>query len=236
MVDGRKQYFFSHADPDAAALPQLHRLGPGVQVEHRGYVVAPPSLIWERHGAWLLDARPGRAPLAAMPSAWMDRLTGRQLPPNGLSGLDARHSIVGRAFETLGWLGRMLDDGRRIARCPWAREHTWPGGAGSDTATVVYSPECDPWFGEFACQHPECAERDATHLFEVLPREVLDAAYDALSVDMRPHTFAWDDELDLLIKPSAHALEAARELIGESGLAPAEVPNVGPDAEPPVCH
>ncbi|MBV9946733.1 MAG: bifunctional DNA primase/polymerase, partial [Myxococcales bacterium] len=126
---GATQFFFSHADPELSDLPLLRPLGPGVRVVHQGYVVAAPSLLRGQRCAWHFDRRPGRIALAALPAAWLDRLAGRHLPANGLSGLDARHSFLGRAFEAAGWLGRRLDDGRRIARCPWAHEHAWPSAA-----------------------------------------------------------------------------------------------------------
>jgi hypothetical protein len=230
--DGFTQFFFSHADPDAPALRTLRDLGPGVHVAHRGYVLAPPSRIDGRRSAWHFDGRPGRAPLATMPEAWMDRLTGRQMPPDGLSGLDARHSILGRAFERLGWLGRRLDDGRRIARCPWMHEHVWPGGAGGDSATVLLSPESDPQFGRLACQHPECAKRNNWHLMGTLPLKVLEAARADLPIRRRDPLLVLDDELDLT---DERARQIERELIREWG----PLPDNGSGLEPTpsgVCH
>jgi Bifunctional DNA primase/polymerase, N-terminal len=221
---GWTQYFFSHADGDASALPELRELGPGVEVTHRGHVLAPPSLIEGCRSAWHLDGRPGRVPLAAMPAPWMDRLTGRKLPPHVLSGLDARHSILGCVFAALGWLGRMLEDGRRIARCPWAREHTWPGGAGGDTATILYSPESAPWFGRFACQHPECAGRGHEDLLDLLPQESLEAAYAALPDHARGAAVVLDGELALKVehvRDAARLLDATLDPLPRSGPTPA---------------
>ena len=202
-LEGWAQIFFSHADPDVAALAVLRPLGPGVKVTHRGSVLAAPSVCGGRRTAWWFDRRPGRAPLAAMPRAWLDRLTGRRLPAGDLSGLDARHTILGRVFDALGWLGPKLDDGRRIARCPWAGEHASPGGADGahgDEATVLSSPEGDPTRGAFACRHAECAHRQVVDLLEALPAEALQAARGALRDVGRSDFVDVDDELRVLVE------------------------------------
>jgi hypothetical protein len=119
-LDGWTQMFFSHADPDVAALPRLRPIGPGVRATHSASVVAPPSVCHGQHCAWRFDRRPDRTPLAAMPKTWLDRLTGRALPRQGMlpkKVIRAAHDVL-RDVDRPGFIEVDEDLGFFVERGP----------------------------------------------------------------------------------------------------------------------
>jgi hypothetical protein len=173
---GGVHYYFRYPQQD-----YLHDLGPGVDIKHRGYVVAPPS-IHPNGGRyrWDLGAHPMEAPLADVPIAWLAQMRrageGDSAPRPASSGLDAAESFLGAAFEALGWLGARLTDGRRCARCPWAALHTDGRGRGRDSSTVLFSPVIGTSLGGFHCSHAHCAGRRVVDVVQELPAEAVEAA------------------------------------------------------------
>jgi hypothetical protein len=170
---GGVHYYLHHNDDE-----ELHGLGDGVDVKYRGYVVAPPS-IHPNGGRyrWDLGAHPLETRLAGVPATWLARMRRRQgESPTPSSGLDARQSFLGAAFDVLGWLGRPLAEGRRCARCPWLEEHTDGRGDGSDSSTVLFSPTIGTTLGGFHCSHAHCANRRVMDVVRMLPPYAIDAA------------------------------------------------------------
>jgi Bifunctional DNA primase/polymerase, N-terminal len=170
---GAHYYFRCEETPDLAPL------GPGIDLKHHGYVVAPPSV--HPNGAryrWDLGAHPLETSLARLPPAWQARLTraSRAPVPVHASGIDARESFLGAAFERLGWLGAPLRDGRRAARCPWHGLHTDGRGRGDDSSTVLFSPAVGSTLGGFHCAHAHCAGRRVVDVLRALPPDAIDAA------------------------------------------------------------
>jgi hypothetical protein len=92
------------------------------------------------------------------------------------SGIDARQSFLGAAFDAVGWLGAPLRDGRRSARCPWHRLHTDGRGRGDDSSTVLFSPAVGSTLGGFHCSHAHCASRRLVDVVRALPPDAIDAA------------------------------------------------------------
>lgn len=154
-------------------------LAAGVDIKHRGYVVAPPS-VHPNGGIYRWDA--GSHPLetvpAATPPTWLRRLALSPRPSlcTAASGLDARDSFLGSAFAALGWLGSELADGRRLARCPWASLHSDGRGDGADSSTILFGPRPGATLGWFACAHAHCAGRTVDDVLRALPADAIDAA------------------------------------------------------------
>jgi hypothetical protein len=171
--EGGVHYYLHHRDDE-----ELHGLGEGVDVKYRGYVVAPPSIHPNRQRyRWDLGAHPLETALAGVPVAWLARMRRRHgEAPLASSGLDARQSFLGAAFDVLGWLGRPLAEGRRCARCPWFEEHTDGRGDGGDSSTVLFSPVIGPTLGGFRCCHVHCANRRLVDVVRVLPAYAVDTA------------------------------------------------------------
>jgi Bifunctional DNA primase/polymerase, N-terminal len=171
---GGVHYYLRHTTDE-----RLHTLGPGLDIKYAGYVVAPPS-IHPSGGRyrWDLGAHPLETPLAEVPERWLTRMRcGAQgLAPFAASGLDARQSFLGAAFEALGWLGQLLGEGRRCARCPWLDEHTDGRGDGGDSSTVLFSPALGTSLGGFHCSHAHCAGRRLLDVVRELPPHAIDAA------------------------------------------------------------
>jgi hypothetical protein len=146
-------------------------LGDGIEVKHRGYGILPPSI--HPSGAayrWDVAQHPTETPIAELPVTWLARMTerrrGHALPS---SGVDARESWLGAAFEALGWLGDAKPDGRRMVRCPWVHEHTDERGAGRDTSAVIFPRAEGHTLGGFRCAHAHCAARTWRDVIGVLP-------------------------------------------------------------------
>jgi hypothetical protein len=175
LTPGGGAHYYFRCDEGADLLP----LGPGIDLKHQGYVVAPPS-VHPNGGRyrWDLGAHPLETPLATLPPAWHDRLTrgARARLAAHASGVDARESFLGAAFDTLGWLGAPLGDGRRLARCPWHGLHTDGRGHGDDSSTVLFSPAVGSTLGGFHCSHAHCAGRRVVDVLRALPPEAMDAA------------------------------------------------------------
>ena len=169
---GGAHYYLRHQGSTVAGT-----LGPGLDVKHQGYVVAPPS-VHPNGGvyAWDLGAHPLESAIAPIPVAWLARLTRDRVARPPSSGVDARESFLGRAFEELGWLGEPLPDGRRMARCPWAAAHSDGRGAGRDSSTVLFPRRVGAAMGGFACSHAHCAQRRLEHVLRALRPEAIDVA------------------------------------------------------------
>ena len=171
---GGQHYYFRQRDELA-----LGSLGEGIDLKWNGYVVAPPS-VHPNGGRyrWDVGFHPTDTELAELPDVWRARLLGRPRsyvrPPT--TGLDSEQSFLGAAFAMMGWLGPMLDGGRRMARCPWASEHSDGRGKGRDSSTVLFSPLLGTVIGGFHCSHGHCAGRGLLDILRVLPPEAIDAA------------------------------------------------------------
>lgn len=164
--DGSHRYFRAPAEIAFAGSA-----GDGVDVKHDGYVVAPPSIHPSgRIYTWEASSRFDEMTPAELPAAWVQAL---KLAPKGValpsSGIDARDSYLGVAFDTMGWLGPALDDGRRMVRCPWLDEHTDRRGAGEDTSTVLFPRALDRTLGGFRCLHGHCSRRTWRDVVNALP-------------------------------------------------------------------
>jgi len=186
LTPGGGQHYYFRCEP----AEHLRPLGPGVDLKHHGYVVAPPS-IHPNGGRyrWDLGTHPLETRLAALPAPWWARVTrgeGGMAPErrhgNDLraaarpSGVDARRSFLGAAFDVLGWLGAPLRGGRRRARCPWHALHTDARGRGKDSSTVLFSPAPGSTLGGFHCSHAHCSGRRVLEVVRALPPEAIDAA------------------------------------------------------------
>ena len=175
LTPGGGQHYYFHCELGQNLCP----LGPGIDLKQHGYVLAPPSVHPNRgRYRWDLGAHPLEAPLATLPTAWWTRLVRGAAPrePVHTSGVDARQSFLGAAFDVLGWLGAPLRDGRRCARCPWHKLHTDGRGRGHDSSTVLFSPAVGSTLGGFHCSHAHCAERRVVDVLLALPPEGMDAA------------------------------------------------------------
>lgn len=173
---GGAHYYFRCEEPAHFAS-----LGPGIDLKHHGYVVAPPS-VHPNGGLyrWDLGTHPLEAPLAALPPAWWTRIArGETVPAPARAhagGADARESFLGAAFDALGWLGPPVRGGHRCARCPWHPLHTDGRGRGGDSSTVLFSPAPGSSLGGFHCAHGHCAGRRVADVLRVLPPEAIDTA------------------------------------------------------------
>lgn len=132
---------------------------PGVETKSNGYVLAPATPGY----AWELGQHISDTPLAELPDAWLRHLTGpdgrvsRDTGPSLAStGIDARESWLGFAFEAMGWLGDVHHDGRRNVRCPWVASHTDGRGDGRDSSTVLFPRALGRTLGSFNCEHAHC--------------------------------------------------------------------------------
>jgi hypothetical protein len=171
---GGVHYYLRHTTDE-----RLHVLGPGLDIKYAGYVVAPPS-IHPSGGRyrWDLGAHPLETDLADVPPEWLARMrcASTGVTPFASSGVDARLSFLGAAFEAIGWLGQLLTEGRRCVRCPWLDEHSDGRGDGGDSSTVLFSPALGTTLGGFHCSHAHCANRRVLDVMRELPPEAIDAA------------------------------------------------------------
>jgi hypothetical protein len=150
-------------------------LGPGIDIKWRGYVVAPPSRLQgsPQPYCWDVGAHLLETPLAAFDLPHTARPARAKIE----SVDDARDTFLGAAFESLGWLGAPLGDGRRIVRCPWAAEHSDGRGAGQDSSTVLMPRTRGASLGLFLCAHAHCAQRTLRDVLRALPQEALRHAH-----------------------------------------------------------
>jgi hypothetical protein len=169
---GGAHYYLQYAGDDVVGA-----LGRGVDIKHRGYVVAPPS-VHPNGGVyrWDLGAHPLEAAIARVPDRWRARLrlAARAARPIS-SNIDARESFLGVAFASLGWLGISLRDGRRFARCPWAGEHSDGRGRGGDSSSILFPRGVRSTLGGFVCSHAHCAGRRVRDVIRALPPDAIDA-------------------------------------------------------------
>jgi len=169
---GGEHYYFKDSVGTGYRNP-----GPGVEAKHEGYVLAPatPGYRWDA-GAHLLDV-----PIADLPDAWLACVTARPTTALPSSGIDARDSWLGAAFQAAGWLGDAHADGRRNARCPWLHEHSDGRGDGNDSSTVLFARASGRTLGGFRCSHAHCASRTWRDVVEVLPSKAKWKADQAMS-------------------------------------------------------
>jgi Bifunctional DNA primase/polymerase, N-terminal len=168
LTPGGGQHYYFRFDGEVKRAT----LGEGVDVKHHGYVVAPPS-VHPNGGRyrWDAGAHPTESAIASLPFEWRARVAAyaRNVPlRKQSSGLDARRSFLGVAFASLGWLGPVLEDGRRLARCPWAEQHSDGRGLGRDSSAVLFSPVAGVLVGGFHCSHGHCAGRGTVHVLRTL--------------------------------------------------------------------
>ncbi len=152
-------------------------LGPGIDLKHQGYVVAPPSVHPNgRTYVWDVGVHPLESVMASPPESWRARMvSGARRPPLPAPAYDARASFLGAAFEVMGWLGPSRSDGRRIARCPWAAQHSDSRGDGGDSSTILFPASSESMLGGFCCLHAHCAERSLVDVIRTLPPAAIDA-------------------------------------------------------------
>lgn len=121
-----------------------------------GYVLAPPSVHPDGPTYRWLNKGETIAPCPSWLLAKKIKAT-RSAP-------DAAASKLGRAFERLGWLGKLLDDGKRTVLCPWREQHTT--GKDHDSSTVIFPGE----LGGFHCVHSHCADHTGPQALRELTR------------------------------------------------------------------
>jgi hypothetical protein len=162
-------------DTDAATL------GPGIDLKWRGYVVAPPSVVAvsDRERKYEYDAacHPADTVIADFVTQVPSKHRSEHRPS---SGVDAAESFLGAAFESMKWLGDVLPDGRRMARCPWAETHSDGRGFGDDTSCVLFPRSTAAVIGGFRCSHSHCEHRTWRDVLDILPAKAHDAAKLAL--------------------------------------------------------
>lgn len=142
----------------------------GVEAKYKGWIKAAPSTgASGRPYLWDVGAHPLDVPVASLPAAWADYLSGAPAQSLPSSGRDARDSWLGAAFEAAGWLGRALPDGRRCVRCPWFHLHTDARGRGDDSSTVIFPRARGRTLGGFRCAHAHCAGRTWRDVVASLP-------------------------------------------------------------------
>jgi hypothetical protein len=146
--------------------------GDGVDVKSSGYVLAPPS-THPNGGAyrWDVGAHPLETAVGELPDRWLRHVTTPKARSAVLpsSGIDARDSFLGVAFEAMGWLGGVHPDGRRNVRCPWFHEHSDGRGNGRDSSTVIFARAQAATLGGFRCVHAHCAGRTWREVLAALP-------------------------------------------------------------------
>lgn len=173
-------------------------LGDGVDVKFNGYVIAPPSFVvtkdYQGEYRWDVGCHPSESQVAELPAAWLDRMTSRRVAPALPStGEDARVSYLGAAFESLGWLGNLIADGKRMARCPWIQEHSDGRGDGSDSSTVIFPRALGRTLGGFRCAHGHCAQRTWKDVMRELPPAAHEAAKKSVAA-LKPRSI-WGEKV-----------------------------------------
>jgi predicted P-loop ATPase len=162
--DGRHLYY---AAPEGAVRSGVLADGLDFKAEG-GYVVAPPS-VHPGGGQYAWVNGPGKTPLAPCP-AWIvpaSKTKAGKAPPT-VAAPDPGDTPLGRAFASVGMLGRLLDGGKRTVVCPWVDKHT--GGALQDSSTVIFSASSPGGLGGFHCFHAHRAARTGTEVLRELER------------------------------------------------------------------
>jgi hypothetical protein len=159
---------------------------PGAESKHKGYVLAPPTPGYR----WDLGAHILETPIAELPDKWLRHLTTTRETALPSSGIDARNSYLGIAFEHMGWLGAALPDGRRMARCPWAELHTDGRGFGQDTSSILFPRAVGSTFGSFFCSHSHCSGRTWRDVLAILPPRVRWAADQVMNAEKNARAYA----------------------------------------------
>jgi hypothetical protein len=153
-----------------------------VDIKHGGYVLLAPTVHPNRMASrWDTGAHVLETPIAELPVRWLEHVmtvtagktVGVALPS---SGIDARESYLGKAFEAMNWLGDARPGGRRSVRCPWVHEHTDGRGDGRDSSCVIFPRSQGATLGGFRCSHGHCAGRTWRDVLEVLPAKARWAA------------------------------------------------------------
>lgn len=165
---GRHLFFRWPAGVDALRAKPI---GQGIDIKGAGgYVVAAPSLHASgRAYGWEASSRPGDVPLADVPPALLAMLQATGKSASGIAPGDALSTVLGRAFQLAGMLGRSLGQGRHAVVCPWEHEHT--SGARFDSSTAIFPAKPGSGLGGFTCLHSHCAHRTWRDVVEALPRE-----------------------------------------------------------------
>ncbi len=148
------------------------QIAPGVEIKANGYIVAPPSVHpCGNQYEWEVLSRPGEVAVAEMPP-WLLAKAVNFVPESehGQATDDAGRSLLARAFEYTGSLGRRLDSNRICVRCPWQDEHTVTSGPSS---TVLFAPTVKFPDGRFHCSHAHCSERRFDEVLSSFPVEAL---------------------------------------------------------------
>lgn len=173
---GGQHYFFQH--PDGRKLAGT--LGEGLDIKSTGgYIVAPPS-VHPNGGEyrWEAGSNPVEIPIAQAPAWMLAALAGPTLRSLGPATGAAAESFLAKCFDVAGWLGKSVDGGRVIARCPWSHEHTPDAqgvrtGDGRDTSCVVLAPTPERPLGTFCCRHGHCATRGNYDALMALPEAAI---------------------------------------------------------------
>ena len=157
----------------------------GAEAKHRGYIKLAPS--GDTHGRpyrWDLGALPSETPIASLPDPWLRHLTTADIATAlQSSGVDAADSWLGAAFQSLGWLGGPMPDGRRMVRCPWLAEHSDGRGDGRDSSTVIFPRARGRTLGGFQCSHGHCEGRGSRAVVDTLPSNARWAADGAMRAE-----------------------------------------------------
>jgi hypothetical protein len=155
-------------------------LVPGIDVKAEGgYAVVAPS----KHpsgGMYVWRSDPATTAIAECPEAIVEAIRNRasrraagikRVPePKAPAGSDAKDSLLGHKFETLGLLGEASADGKRRVVCLWEESHT--AGSPLDSSTVLFPATSPGGPGVFLCLHSHCRGKTAGEVQRELERRL----------------------------------------------------------------
>lgn len=169
QLSGNNGQHYLYKLPRGLRLPPKLDLGLDLIGPSR-YIVAAPSIHpdTKRVYAWDAGAHPLETPIADPPDWLIETIVayGAGVNPKHRGPYrpniyrPARESLLAQLFDTMGWLGREIDDRRVIVRCPWADEHSTKTGRGRDSSAVILAPEGPSDPGRFFCFHSHCLGDD----------------------------------------------------------------------------
>jgi predicted P-loop ATPase len=175
---------------------KCHTYVPGIDIRgDGGYVVAPPSMHvsghryeWkEGHELRRIEDLP-KFPHHIFKERPKKTTVFLEDKPKVIFGLEG--TVLGKLFDSKGWVKSKVDGNRVAVQCPWEDEHSGPSGAG-DTSTVLFLDSIE---GTFHCSHAHCeAKRTLKDVLMWFSETAVKEAYDACGLQYLAH----DVQLDL---------------------------------------